>query len=182
MMTSSNGNIFCVTGPLCGEVIGHRWIPRTKASDAELWCFFFDLRLNKRLSKQSWGWWFEALLCSLWRHFNGHQWFRITIISRMTSFKMADENKRNLAALWALQIMLYLHCFHQNPAARPQGELEFHQYSYPRFSSFSFLSVKKKVRISAIPYVKLNFLFLHDIWTRISPKYHYMYKIVQGWV
>ena len=39
MMTSSNGNIFRVTGPLCGEFIGHRWIPITKASDAELWCF-----------------------------------------------------------------------------------------------------------------------------------------------
>ena len=38
MMTSSNGNIFRVTGPLCGEFTGHRWIPRTKASDAELWC------------------------------------------------------------------------------------------------------------------------------------------------
>ena len=35
MMTSSNGNIFRVAGPLCGD----RWIPRTKASDAELWCF-----------------------------------------------------------------------------------------------------------------------------------------------
>ena len=33
-----------------------RWNPRTKASDAELWCFF-DLRPNKRLSKQPWGWW-----------------------------------------------------------------------------------------------------------------------------
>ena len=39
MMTSSNGNIFRVTGPLCGEFTGPRWIPRTKASDAELWCF-----------------------------------------------------------------------------------------------------------------------------------------------
>ena len=29
-MTSSNGNIFCVTGPLCGEFTGHRWIPLTK--------------------------------------------------------------------------------------------------------------------------------------------------------
>ena len=26
--------------------------------------------LNKRLSKQSWGWLFETLLCSLWRHCN----------------------------------------------------------------------------------------------------------------
>ena len=30
----------------------------------------FDLRLNKRLSKQSWGWWFETLSCPLWRHRN----------------------------------------------------------------------------------------------------------------
>ena len=39
MMTSSNGNIFRVTGPLCGEFTCHRWIPLTKASDMELWCF-----------------------------------------------------------------------------------------------------------------------------------------------
>ena len=30
MMTSSNGNIFRVTGHLCGELTGLRWIPRTK--------------------------------------------------------------------------------------------------------------------------------------------------------
>ena len=38
MMTSSNGNIFRVTGLFCGEFTGHRCIPNTKASDAELWC------------------------------------------------------------------------------------------------------------------------------------------------
>ena len=31
---------------------------------------FFDLRLNKQLSKQSWGWWFETLSCPLWRQCN----------------------------------------------------------------------------------------------------------------
>ena len=31
---------------------------------------FFDLRLNKRLSKQSWAWWFETPTCSLWCHCN----------------------------------------------------------------------------------------------------------------
>ena len=70
MVTSSNGNIFRVTGHLCGEFTGPRWIPHTKASDAELWCFFFYLCPNKRLSKQSWGWWFETLSCPLWRHRN----------------------------------------------------------------------------------------------------------------
>ena len=42
MMTSSNGNIFRVTGHLCGEFTGHRWIPRTKACDVELWCFLWS--------------------------------------------------------------------------------------------------------------------------------------------
>ena len=50
----------CVgNSPVTGE------FPHTKASDAELWCFF-DLRL----SKQSWDWWFETPSCSLWRHCN----------------------------------------------------------------------------------------------------------------
>ena len=31
---------------------------------------FFDLRLNKLLNKQSWGWWVETPLRSLWRHCN----------------------------------------------------------------------------------------------------------------
>ena len=35
MTASSNGNIFCVTGPLWGKSTGHWWIPITKASDAE---------------------------------------------------------------------------------------------------------------------------------------------------
>ena len=33
--------------------------------------FFFDLRLNKRLNKHWWGWWFQAPSRSLWRHSNG---------------------------------------------------------------------------------------------------------------
>ena len=64
MMTSSDGNIFRVTGHLCGEFTGHRWIPRTKASDAAL------LRFLWSASEQSWGWWFETLSRPLWRHRN----------------------------------------------------------------------------------------------------------------
>ena len=32
---------------------------------------YFDLRPNKRLNKQSWGWWFETSLRPLWRHRSG---------------------------------------------------------------------------------------------------------------
>ena len=42
MMTSSDGNIFRVTEPLCGEFTDHRWTPLTKASDAGLWCFLWS--------------------------------------------------------------------------------------------------------------------------------------------
>ena len=40
-MTSSNGSLFRVTGPLCGEFTGQWWIPLTKVSDTELWFFSF---------------------------------------------------------------------------------------------------------------------------------------------
>ena len=46
IITSSNENIFRVTGHLCGEFTGHRWIPCTKASDAELWVFFIYAGIN----------------------------------------------------------------------------------------------------------------------------------------
>ena len=47
MMTSSNGNIFRVTRPLCGEFTGHRWIPLTKANDEGLWCFIWPAPWRK---------------------------------------------------------------------------------------------------------------------------------------
>ena len=53
----------------CGEFTGDWWIPLaqtvTRSFDV-----FFDLRLNKRLSKQSRHRWFETPSRSLWRHCN----------------------------------------------------------------------------------------------------------------
>ena len=69
MMTSSNGNIFRVTSPLCGEFTGPGEFP-TQRPVTRSFDVFFDLRLNKPLNKQSWGWWFETLSRSLWRHRN----------------------------------------------------------------------------------------------------------------
>ena len=51
MVTSSNENIFRFTGPLWGKSTGHLWIPLTKPVTRSV-DVFFDLRLNKRLSKQ----------------------------------------------------------------------------------------------------------------------------------
>ena len=49
--------------PVPGEFPAQR--PVTQSFDV-----FFDLRLNKRLSKQSRDWWFETAAWSLWRHRN----------------------------------------------------------------------------------------------------------------
>ena len=69
MMTSSNGHLFCVTGLLWGESTGHRWIPSQRPV-TQSFDVFFDLRLNKQLSKQWRRRWFETPLCSSWRHCN----------------------------------------------------------------------------------------------------------------
>ena len=65
-----DGDISRVAGHLCGEFPGPRWIPRTQRPVTRSFDVFFDLRLNKQLSKQSWGWWFETLPRPLWRQRN----------------------------------------------------------------------------------------------------------------
>ena len=50
MMTSSNGNIFRVNGHLCGALTFY------------LICIWINGWVN------NWGWWFETISCTLWRH------------------------------------------------------------------------------------------------------------------
>ena len=55
--------ICAMNSPVPGEFPAQR--PVTRSFDD-----YFDLRPNKRLSKQSLGWWFETLSPLLWRHRN----------------------------------------------------------------------------------------------------------------
>ena len=82
MMTSSNGNIFRVTGPLCGEFTGPGEFP-TQRPVTRSFDVFLDLRLNKRLSKQPWGWWFETPSWSLWRQRNEQDLIHATPYSQL---------------------------------------------------------------------------------------------------
>ena len=61
--------VFRVTGHLCGEFTGPGEFPaqRTVTQSFDV---FFDLRLNKRLSVQSWGWWLETQSHPLCRQCN----------------------------------------------------------------------------------------------------------------
>ena len=106
MMTSSNGNIFRVTGSLCGEFTDHRWISRirpvTPSFDVS-----FDLRPNNRLSKQSRDRWFQTPSRSLWCYRNELS-FHI-FLSRWFDFfalGIIRSCKKNMS-YWYFFLMLY---------------------------------------------------------------------------
>ena len=72
METFSALLVLCAgNSPVSGEFPAQR--PMTRSFDV-----FFDLRLNKRLSKQCWGWWFETPSRALWRQSNVIKWCNIT--------------------------------------------------------------------------------------------------------
>ena len=62
---------------------------------------FFDLRLNTRLSKQPWGWWFETPAWSLWRHRNGN-----TVVSY-------GKRTLGLVSFCLVGIKLYVYWIHE---------------------------------------------------------------------
>ena len=72
--------------PVPGEFSTQR--PVTRSFDV-----YFDMRPNKRLSKQSWGWWFETLSWSLWRHCNG-----ATVCVPQRQWSIPDKNISNQTA------------------------------------------------------------------------------------
>ena len=84
--------------PVHGEFPAQR--PVTRNFDV-----FFDLRLNKRLSKQSWGWWFETLSSSLWRHRNVHQF--LTNSNEQNSFSKFTERVEMTTAHYLLRMGYY---------------------------------------------------------------------------
>ena len=82
------------SSPVTGELPTQR--PVTRSFDV-----FFDLRLNKRLSKQSRGWWFEMPSRLLWRNcngiwmesFNDHVYQRKMVLDGMLSLQNCPYSK-----------------------------------------------------------------------------------------
>ena len=69
MMASSKWKHFTRYWPFVRGIQRHRWIPLTKASDVELWCFLWSPP-EQTVKQKSRCWWFETPSCSLWRHCN----------------------------------------------------------------------------------------------------------------
>ena len=80
--------------PVPGEIPAQR--PVTRSFDV-----FFDLRLNKKLSKQSWGWWFETLSGPLWRHRNESE--SLFTIKNMISLSSSHSNRNPIEGIQKIQ-------------------------------------------------------------------------------
>ena len=97
--------------PVTGEVPTQR--PVSRSFDV-----FFDYCLNKWLSKQSWDWWFETPLRSLWRHYNvligGDNGIAFmdatTLISRFNNYKLLEAllNVDHIVAMDVLVLKQYV--------------------------------------------------------------------------
>ena len=121
MMTSSNGNIFRVTGSLCEEFTSHRWITAQRPVARSFDIFSYQ-RLNKRISKQPWGWWFETPSCSLWRQCflpvssaigprSTSQWFLRHVMNRLDKSRVFDiSNLRRLVFKMEMRSQLEVIC------------------------------------------------------------------------
>ena len=99
MMTSSNGSIFGITGPLCGISPVTSEFPFQKPVTRRFVAFFYQ-RLNKQLSKQSWGRWFETPPCPIWHHCNANP---IQGIKKYINWRLLCCNRDLLSAKYVYQ-------------------------------------------------------------------------------
>ena len=84
--------------PVPGEFPAQR--PVTQSFDV-----FFDLRLNKRMKKQSLGWWFETLSCPLCRRCNVCAKWRLWIVTIKPAVSTHHIQNINV---WYICVIVYL--------------------------------------------------------------------------
>ena len=142
MMTLSNGTIFRVTGPLCGEFTGPGEFPAQRPVTRSF-AVFFDLFLNKRLSKQPWGWWFETPPWSLWRQCNDVMTCHGNIFHIIMSLCVVwcgefSSQRIGYADLW-------FPCYTPEQAFKTSGSVWFENAHVSHFNDTNVISGVRKV-------------------------------------
>ena len=124
MMTSSDGNIFRVNGPLGRASVDspHKG-PVMRSVDV-----LFDLRLNKRLSKQSRRRWIETPSYSSWRQCNG----TAQILAYLYCTTWANPS---YICCFVIYLACFIFIFLLSISSRVKG------YNYPLLRLFSFSSL-----------------------------------------
>ena len=104
--------------PVTGEFPAQRLV--TRSFDG-----FFDLRLNKRLSKQWWRWWFETPSRPLWRHCNDMSWEYFTSVLLIVSLDDTVIAFNLLSVVFVVVVVLW----NYKPRTRPRLQTCTHQES-----------------------------------------------------
>ena len=119
--------------PVTGEFPAQR--PVTRSFDV-----FFDLSLNKRLSKQPCDWWFETPSRPLWRHSNGPtQPWRTLLIPWLVYIALALYDDKSTGSNHDdYQMKLGMNV--SNLSCSRKAEMQIHiDVSWIIFSAFSFI-------------------------------------------
>ena len=134
--------------PVPGEFPTQR--PVTRSFDV-----FFDVRPNKQLSKQSWGWWFETLSPSLWRHRNApSEW----VVNTVTV--------QNATQLYARSVLLY-NLNTDNHTLPHITEKQVNSFNLWKCAAKSDIySTDKWLHLTAFCGMQL---FIHDLYTQFWP-------------
>ena len=144
--------------PVTGEFPSHR--PVTRSFD-----FFFDVRLNKRLSKQSIRRWFETPSSSLWRHCNAivpRQIWRqfLMYISCNIFYWSIYIPVRQQAIAWVNVNQVLCHRF-------PQTLSNLLYLNYHRISYYFYYSLLKQIDSNARP--PTDTYLYHIPWKNMIP-------------
>ena len=148
---------------------------------------FFDLRLNKQLSKQSWGWWSETPSWSLWRHCNDwwksqtHNWchkqyYKVNIVIYHShrwwkygfTLTVFETVVLILTLLWYLckeMRIRNLHCLISQRNIRVQGSTSIKIYGYKHTTNKLDENIKqwyKIIEIQCRTKVTLKWLCTHS--------------------
>ena len=124
--------------PVLGEFPVQR--PVTRSFDG-----FFDLCLNKWLSKQSWGWWFETPSCPLWCHNN--EWVNVGFF---------ESHRNPIGHTVPDNDLSYQKGHSWSPVVKGMGLLN----QFPLFNNF--------LRLSKLSIYTLRLIYITFIWIMIS--------------
>ena len=163
----------CVgNSPVTGEFPAQRPVTRSFA-------VFFDLHLNKRLSKQSWGWWFETSSRTLCRHcneirseapiialqcFHGNA-FRHTALTLRKGNNVGAANEtcriyheRNVYISWDLggvyNVILFYFSFRQIAHCYRDENMLLQQFEHPSWKNMEYTRCTVRCRYYAVNFLQ----------------------------
>ena len=170
--------IFAGNSPVPGEFPAQK--PVTRSFDV-----FLDLRLNERLSKQSWDWWSKTPSRSLWCHVNEHHMQEgpfncnfITVKWHPIWLILTCYDKIKLSVLNG-QFLSFLYKFRNLFLLLDIILIDFHEiisFFILRYGRCNSLSIAVNERWLGAVLIDPSELIVEHSWTKLQDVYEYLSK------